>query len=76
MNIPFLNDIDLKNNKIINLANPVADTDASNKIYVDNKISDVLANVDTAKVEIIAIRMKISILVSKRLFVLTQSNLF
>lgn len=48
MNIPFLNDIDLKNNKIINLANPVADTDASNKIYVDNKISDVLANVDTS----------------------------
>lgn len=48
MNIPFLNDIDLKNNKIINLANPVANTDASNKIYVDTKISEVLASVDTS----------------------------
>ena len=48
MNIPFLNDIDLKNNKIINLANPTADSDASNKIYVDTKISEVLASVDTS----------------------------
>lgn len=48
MNIPFLNDIDLKNNKILNLSNPTADGDAANKLYIDTKISEVLTSVDTS----------------------------
>ena len=31
MSIPFYSDIDLNNNKIINVANPVNDTDLANK---------------------------------------------
>lgn len=39
MNIPFYNNIDLKNNKIINVANPENDTDIANKLYIDTSIN-------------------------------------
>lgn len=38
MNIPFFSDIDLKNNKIINSANPINDNDLVNKLFVDTSI--------------------------------------
>lgn len=47
MSIPFYSDIDLNNNKIINVANPVNDTDLANKIYVDTQISDLVRSIDT-----------------------------
>ena len=36
--IPFVNDISMGGYKITNLATPVADTDAVNKLYVDTKV--------------------------------------
>ena len=46
MSIPFYSDIDLNNNKIINVANPVNNTDLANKIYVDTQISDLVSSID------------------------------
>ena len=36
--------LDMKGNKIVNLANPDRNNDASNKFYVDNKIVDAMKN--------------------------------
>lgn len=41
MSIPFYNDIDLNNNKILNVKLPVNDYDVANKIYIDTEISEV-----------------------------------
>ena len=38
MSIPFYNDIDLNNNKILNVKLPVNDFDVANKIYIDTEI--------------------------------------
>lgn len=47
MGIPFLNDIDMKNNLIINLGTPINDNDATNKLYVDNSINTLKNNLET-----------------------------
>lgn len=41
MSIPFYNDIDLNNNKILNVKLPVNDFDVANKIYIDTEIAEV-----------------------------------
>lgn len=45
MSIPFYSDIDLNNNKIINVANPINNTDLANKIYVDTQINDLISDI-------------------------------
>lgn len=40
MSIPFYSDIDIKNNKIINSANPINDNDLVNKLFVNTSIEN------------------------------------
>jgi hypothetical protein len=40
----FYKNFDINNNKIINVPNPINNTDASNKAYVDNKVFDINTN--------------------------------
>ena len=46
MAIPFLDNIDLKNNTIENVKDPVSDTEVSNKKYVDDSINTLQATLE------------------------------
>ncbi len=40
-------DVSINSNKIVNLATPVSNTDATNKAYVDTNITNTLSYIDT-----------------------------
>lgn len=46
MSIPFLDNIDMKNNLIVNLGTPINDTDGANKIYVDSSLASLKINLE------------------------------
>ena len=74
--INITSDLSLNNYKIINVANPTADLDATNKAYVDSissTLSDVLSNyTDTKTTELYGIISKLCSVVTELCTMLTS----
>ena len=61
MSIPFYSNLDLKNNKIENVGTPTGNNDGVNKIYTDNAIADLHAEITgEIEAEVLDINSKIN----------------
>lgn len=47
--VPMENNIDLNSHSIVNVSNPINDSDAVNKLYIDQKIQELQAQIDSLK---------------------------